>query len=320
MPVSAARSLSTNRLTTSSSPELGVGDSGASVLEVQQLLQRAGFPTGAVDGDFGPMTQAAVRRFQAAKGLPVDGVVGPRTWSALKSSPSAPPSSSGANPTLRQGDFGADVEKLQRELVRHGYDVGGIDGSFVPGTRQALVRFQRAKGIEADGVAGPGTWRALAGGVVAPTPPPANGDFRQRILDAARGELGTLESGDNRGAALKYANSFGRGPEAWCADFTSWVMQQAGGKMNEPYCPSVVSDLKAQGKWKGKRDPQPGDLVLFDWDGDGSADHIGLVEKVNADGTIGTIEGNTTNPQNGREGVWRRTRTMGTILGFGQPY
>ena len=315
MPVSAARTVGTSRFV-ASTPELSLGDSGAKVTELQQLLQRAGVSTGTVDGDFGPMTQAAVRRFQGSKGLPVDGVVGPRTWAALKQTPVSP-APSGA-PTLRSGDFGAGVEKLQRDLVRHGFDVGGIDGSFGPGTRSAVVRFQRAKGLEADGVAGSATQRALAGGVIAPPAP--SGNFRSRILDAARAELGTTESGDNRGDALKYPQHFGRGAEAWCADFTSYVMQQSGGKMNNPYCPSVVNQLKADGNWKGKSNPQPGDLVLFDWDGDRNPDHIGIVEKVNADGSIGTIEGNTENPQTGREGVWRRTRSMSTILGFGAPY
>ena len=90
--------------------------------------------------------------------------------------------------------------------------------------------------------------------------------------------------------------------------------------MNDPYCPSVVNQLKRDGNWKGTSNPQPGDLVLFDWDRDGTADHIGIVERVNADGSIGTIEGNTENPQTGQEGVWRRTRSMGTVLGFGNPY
>ena len=54
--------------------------------------------------------------------------------------------------------------------------------------------------------------------------------------------------------------------------------------------------------------------------GDGEADHIGLVEKVNGDGTIGTIEGNTSNPQTGQEGVWRRTRATSLVLGYGSPY
>ncbi len=319
MPISAARSVGTTRLTTSSSsPELSAGDFGAAVTELQNLLKRAGVPTGPVDGDFGPMTTAAVKRFQASRGLPVDGVAGPRTWAALRANAPAP-TPSGATPELRTGDFGADVEKLQNALVRHGYDVGGVDGSFGAQTRAAVVRFQRAKGLDADGVVGPNTWRALAGAVVAPTPRPSTGDLRARVLDAARGEVGTTESGNNRGEALKYPNHFGRGAEAWCADFASWCVQQAGGSMNDPYCPSVVNQLKADGNWKGKSNPQPGDLVLFDWDGDRVADHIGIVERVNADGTIGTIEGNTENPQTGQEGVWRRTRTMGVILGFGEP-
>lgn len=318
-PISAARNVGTSRLT-SNVVELSSGDFGAQVTELQQLLQRAGVPTGPVDGDFGPMTTAAVRRFQSSRGLPVDGVVGARTWSALKQPSTPSPAQVSSAPELRSGDFGADVEKLQRELGRHGFDVGGVDGNFGPGTRAAVVRFQRAKGLQADGVVGAGTWRALAGEVVAPPPPSSGGDLRARILDAARGELGTTESGNNRGEALRYANSFGRGAEAWCADFVSYVAQQSGGKMNDPYCPSVVSELKANGTWKGRSNPQPGDLVLFDWDGDRQADHIGIVEKVNADGSIGTIEGNTSDPQSGREGVWRRTRSLSTVLGFGAPY
>lgn len=321
MPVSTARSVGSSRVATpSSSPELGRGDFGAAVTEVQQLLQRAGIPTGPIDGDYGAMTQAAVRRFQTARGLPVDGVVGPRTWAALRSGATQGPTPSGTPSELRSGDFGAEVETMQRALARHGFSPGDIDGSFGPATRSAVVRFQRAKGLEADGVVGPNTLRALQGSVVAPTPPPSNGNVRDRILDIARGELGTLESGNNRGAALKYPQHFGRGAEAWCADFTSYVLQKAGLDMNDPYTPSVVNQLKRDGNWKGKSNPQPGDLVLFDWDGDREADHIGIVERVNPDGTIGTIEGNTENPQTGQEGVWRRTRTMGTVLGFGNPY
>ncbi len=320
MPISAARSVGTNRIVApSSSPELASGDFGAAVSELQNLLKRAGVPTGPIDGDFGPMTQAAVRRFQSSRGLTVDGVVGPNTWSALRTNTPAP-TPAGNVPELRVGDLGADVEKLQNGLERHGFSVGGVDGSFGPDTRATLVRFQRAKGINADGVAGPSTWSALAGPVVAPPPPPSGSDMRARVLDAARAELGTTESGTNRGAALKYPNAFGRGAEAWCADFVSYVTQKAGGSMNDPYCPSVVNQLKSDGGWKGRSNPQPGDLVLFDWDGDREADHIGIVEKVNADGSIGTIEGNTENPQTGQEGVWRRTRSLSVVLGFGAPY
>jgi surface antigen len=80
-----------------------------------------------------------------------------------------------------------------------------------------------------------------------------------------------------------------------------------------------VQQLKKQGRWKGKNDPQPGDLVFFDWDGDKSADHVGIVKSVNGDGSITTIEGNTANPQNrAQEGVFEKNRGMGTVLGFGE--
>lgn len=326
MPLALSRLTTSTPRTTSTSPTLARGAMGPKVAELQRLLQAAGVPTGAVDGDFGPMTQAAVRRFQQQKGLSVDGVVGPQTWAALRGARPATPTTptTSTQPVLRQGDMGADVETLQRQLIRHGFTPGDVDGQFGGQTRRALVEFQRAKGLNADGVAGPSTWRALNGAVtprpVTPTTP-SDGSVRGRMLDIARGELGTLETGgNNRGAVLKYPNAFGRGSEAYCADFVSWVSRQAGLSMNNPYCPSVVNELKRNGDWKGKSNPQPGDLVLFDWDGDRNADHIGIVERVNADGTIATIEGNTSNPQTGQEGVFRRTRSMSTILGFGNPY
>jgi uncharacterized protein YkwD len=64
-------------------PTLQEGSSGEAVEVLQRALQRAGFDPGPVDGEFGPMTAAAVRSFQAARGLVVDGIVGPQTWSAL---------------------------------------------------------------------------------------------------------------------------------------------------------------------------------------------------------------------------------------------
>lgn len=321
MPVIARLTGPTLRTAGSTDPQLARGAKGPAVETLQRLLQRAGVPTGPVDGDFGPMTAAAVRRFQASRGLAADGVVGPGTWQALRQAPTAPTPSGAGQPTLRTGDFGAEVETLQRALVKHGFDPAGIDGQFGPGTRAAVVQFQRAKGLAADGVVGAGTWRALEGpATVAPVKVAPAGDFRARVLEAARREVGVTERGANRGDALKYPQFFGRGAEAWCADFTSYVLRQAGGTMNDPSCPSVVNQLKRDGGWKGRANPEPGDLVLFDWDGDRRADHIGIVERINADGSLTTIEGNTPHPQSGVEGVWRKTRQLRDVLGFGAPY
>lgn len=67
---------------TGTRPSLKTGASGEAVRALQQLLSAAGFPCG-VDGGFGPNTESAVKRFQEARGLGVDGKVGPDTWRAL---------------------------------------------------------------------------------------------------------------------------------------------------------------------------------------------------------------------------------------------
>jgi Putative peptidoglycan binding domain len=63
--------------------------------------------------------------------------------------------------TLRPGSSGADVKRLQRALARLGYSTGHVDGSYGPATVAALKRFQRANGLQPDGVLGPKTLRVL---------------------------------------------------------------------------------------------------------------------------------------------------------------
>lgn len=60
-------------------------DGPARVRSIQQALQAAGYSPGAVDGTMGQKTQKAIRAFQEAHGLSVDGKVGPRTWAKLES-------------------------------------------------------------------------------------------------------------------------------------------------------------------------------------------------------------------------------------------
>ncbi|WP_143576599.1 peptidoglycan-binding domain-containing protein, partial [Streptomyces acidiscabies] len=65
------------------------GDGGSQVRELQCLLRNLHkIPeVGKADGDFGPLTHGAVVTFQKRAGLDADGVVGPRTWSALRKGP-----------------------------------------------------------------------------------------------------------------------------------------------------------------------------------------------------------------------------------------
>lgn len=65
-------------------PVLRRGSQGSAVADVQRALVAAGNRSLKVDGDFGPGTEALVRKFQANRSIPADGVVGPKTWIELR--------------------------------------------------------------------------------------------------------------------------------------------------------------------------------------------------------------------------------------------
>jgi peptidoglycan hydrolase-like protein with peptidoglycan-binding domain len=68
-----------------SDPTLKSGSHRVAVRGLQRRLLALGYDAGEIDGRFGPKTEAAVKAFQEAKGLDVDGIVGPKTWDALNS-------------------------------------------------------------------------------------------------------------------------------------------------------------------------------------------------------------------------------------------
>jgi L,D-peptidoglycan transpeptidase YkuD (ErfK/YbiS/YcfS/YnhG family) len=102
---------------------LRVGSAGADVRCLQARLNRLGFGAGPVDGQFGPMTRGAVVRFQRARSLAVDGVVGPRTaralgiWAAGCRPPAGTPSAARRIVVVRASGTTADVDLL---VKRHG--------------------------------------------------------------------------------------------------------------------------------------------------------------------------------------------------------
>src|SRR5262252_191215 len=63
--------------------------------------------------------------------------------------------------TLQRDSSGPDVTALQQRLKDLGFDPNGIDGKFGPGTQAAVMAFQKANGLQVDGVVGPNTRAAL---------------------------------------------------------------------------------------------------------------------------------------------------------------
>lgn len=78
-------------------------------------------------------------------------------------------------------------------------------------------------------------------------------------------------------------------PENWCADFVGWVWAQAGYNVS-----GLTPAAGSFGQYGAglHPDPQVGDAVVFDDDGNGNADHVAIVTAVNPDGTIESIGGN----------------------------
>ena len=137
------------------SPARAVGRREVAALQV--TLRHHHVYRGPVDGVIGPATTAAVTRFQRRHGLPANGVAGPRTRRAFGRFARHVLGSR----ALARGASGWDVAELQFALAWHGFPNRTIDGGFGLHTERALIKFQRWAHLRPDGVAGPGTFRAL---------------------------------------------------------------------------------------------------------------------------------------------------------------
>ena len=148
----------------------------------------------------------------------------------------------------------------------------------------------------------------------------------EKILEAARGELGVKESpaGSNR---VKYNTAY-YGKEvsgknyAWCAVFVWWCFHEAGacglyyGGGKTAYCPALLNFHRQQ---KVSGDYRPGDVIFFNFSGKKNAAHVGICESW--DGAyITTIDGNTGTGNEANGGaVMRRRRHKKYIVGAYRP-
>lgn len=153
----------------------------------------------------------------------------------------------------------------------------------------------------------------------------------ETFISTAIAEIGTQEKPANSNK-VKYNKNNG---QFWCGYFVDWCAKKAGVKIPScVYTPSGVEGFKGRGQWYNieTSKPKPGDIVFFDFPGGEKVDHVGIVVEVNDDGTVWTVEGNTTadghtgSQSNGGE-VARKLRAYKAnkkkltvfITGFGRP-
>jgi N-acetylmuramoyl-L-alanine amidase len=144
-----------------------MGDRGSGVAEIRAKLAGLGLIDASSDevldsvpDAFDATLDRAVRGFQQARGLRVDGVVGPETYRCLDEAHWRF-GDRVLTYTVNRPTVGDDVATLQQRLLELGFDPGRCDGIFGPATDAALREFQRNVGLSADGTLGPGTLRAL---------------------------------------------------------------------------------------------------------------------------------------------------------------
>lgn len=159
---------------------------------------------------------------------------------------------------------------------------------------------------------------------------------RNKFIEVARAEIGTVEGPkDNE---TKYGKFTKHDGQPWCGSFVMWCANQAGVKVpNCVFTPAGVAGFQGQGAWTNAHTakPKPGDIVFFDFqEGGNPVDHVGIVVKDNGDGTVTTIEGNTSgdkkkssSERNGGEVVQKvraykadnKKKLKVFIVGFGSP-
>ena len=136
----------------------------------------------------------------------------------------------------------------------------------------------------------------------------------QAIVEVALTQLG------NEGGQPYWSWYGFEGRVEWCACFVSWCADQCGyiesGIIPKfAGCVDGANWFKGNGQWQDRNyEPQAGDIIFFDWEGDGETDHVGIVEKCE-NGVVYTVEGNSG------DACRQNQYTVGSssIYGYGVP-
>ncbi len=185
--------------------------------EAVKALQKA-IGNLAVDGSYGPLTEARVKEYQKSKGLAVTGVTDAKVWDALMGKTTATPPATTtdslekyAGTTLRRGSKGDAVKALQKAVGKL-----TVDGSYGPGTEARVKEYQKSKGLAVTGVTDAKVWDALMGKTTA-TPPATTTDSLEKYAGTTlrRGSKGDAVKALQKAVGkLTVDGSYGPGTEA----------------------------------------------------------------------------------------------------------
>lgn len=179
--------------TNTTSGVLKLNSQGTAVSTLQTNLKDLGYYTASITGNFGSKTEAAVKKFQSAKGLTADGVAGAKTLAAIAAAAGSSSSSGSTSSAsgLKYGATGDAVKDLQNDLTAIGYYYGDITGHYGSLTEQAVKKFQKSRNLTQDGVAGKKTLDAIASAVKGTGNSSAIGGSNSSGSSLRKGDSGT---------------------------------------------------------------------------------------------------------------------------------
>jgi peptidoglycan hydrolase-like protein with peptidoglycan-binding domain len=239
-------------------PTMSLGTSSSNVTQLQNRLISLGYSDFTTStGYYGALTKTAVIRFQRSNGLGADGVAGPLTQSKLYSS-------TAKSYVLKEGSNGEGVQTLQLKLKALGYFTGTGTGYYGPVTRNAVIAFQKANGLSADGIAGPATRNKAFGSAVS-----ASSQSPASLTTAAIADIGLAQMGKS------YVLG-GNGPDTYdCSGLAYYAMTKAGFSVQR-YSASAYSEVSSWTKITTTASLQKGDLVFFKSDTSSYISHMGI--------------------------------------------
>lgn len=149
----------------------------------------------------------------------------------------------------------------------------------------------------------------------------------KEVLDVAQKYIGFVEENNNNIIfnTKYYGHPVNGAQYRWCAVFVWYVFNEVGasdifcGGQKTALCQYALEYYRKNGKLF-KTDPQPGDLVFFKFGTTSrETNHMGFVESVNADGSVNTIEGNTSDANQNNGGMVMRKKRSSGIVAYGRP-